>query len=205
MSLETDAVVLLYNYPGTGQNKTKLCRPPCPSLNLPPSMTAQLPAQLLVGRQRGLVTRLCEGRYGITRREWRLICILAVQGAMSPSELAEQAHLERARVSRHITDLVAKKLVARLDVPDDKRRALVELNERGRKLYEELFPQSVRFNNMVLQALTSAELAVFDVALTRLMEVTEELGRSHLLSEKADRRHGGSRRFAKMEPDIGLR
>ena len=152
-----------------------------------------------------MVTRLCEGRYGITRREWRLICILAVQGAMSPSELAEQAHLERARVSRHITDLVAKKLVARLGVPDDKRRALVELNERGRKLYEELFPQSVRFNNMVLQALTSAELAVFDVALTRLMEVTEELGRSHLLSEKADRRHGGSRRFAKMEPDIGLR
>lgn len=152
-----------------------------------------------------MVTRLCEGRYGITRREWRLICILAVQGAMSPSELAEQAHLERARVSRHITDLVAKKLVARLGVPDDKRRALVELNERGRKLYEELFPQSVKFNNMVLQALTPAELAAFDVALTRLTKVTEELGRSHLLTEKADRRHGGSRRFAKMEPDIGLR
>jgi DNA-binding MarR family transcriptional regulator len=152
----------------------------------------------------GMVTRLCEGRYGITRREWRLVCILAVQGTMSPSELAEQAHLERARVSRHITDLVAKKLVARLEVPDDKRRALVELNERGRKLYEELFPQSVRFNNMVLQALTSAELAAFDVALTRLTEMTEELGRSHLLTEKADRRHGGSRRFAEMEPDLSL-
>lgn len=151
-----------------------------------------------------MVTRLCEGRYGITRREWRLICILAVQGSMSPSELAKLAHLERARVSRHITDLVAKKLVARLGVPDDRRRALVELNERGRKLYEELFPQSVRFNNMVLQALTSTELAAFDVALTRLTEVTEELGRSHLLTEKADRRHGGSRRFAEMAPDGGL-
>ena len=151
-----------------------------------------------------MVTRLCEGRYGITRREWRLICILAVQGAMSPSELAGQAHLERARVSRHITDLVAKKLVARLGVPDDKRRALVELNERGCRLYEELFPESVRFNNMVLEALSSAELTAFDVALTRLTEVTEELGRLHLVTEKADRRHGGSRRFAEMEPDIGL-
>lgn len=48
-----------------------------------------------------MVTRLCEGRYGITRREWRLICILASQGAMSPSALAERAHLERARISRH--------------------------------------------------------------------------------------------------------
>ncbi|MES2686614.1 MAG: MarR family transcriptional regulator [Pseudomonadota bacterium] len=151
-----------------------------------------------------MVTRLCEGRYGITRREWRLICILAAQGAMSPSALAEQAHLERARVSRHITDLVAKKLVVRQGVPDDKRRALVKLNERGRKLYDELFPQSVRFNNMVLQALTSTELAAFDVALTRLTDMTEELARSPLLTEKADRRHGGSRRFAEMEPDLGL-
>lgn len=151
-----------------------------------------------------MVTLLCEGRYGITRREWRLICILAAQGAMSPSVLAERSHLERARVSRHVTDLVAKKLVARVGVPEDKRRALVELNERGRKLYEELFPQSVRFNNMVLQALTPAELAAFDVALTRLTEVAEKLSRSHLLTEKADRRHGGSRRFADMEPDGGL-
>ena len=151
-----------------------------------------------------MVTRLCEGRYGITRREWRLICILAAQGAMSPSELAEQAHLERAPVSRHITDLVAKKLVVRQGVPDDKRRALVKLNERGRKLYGELFPQSVQFNNMALQALTSTELAAFDVALTRLTEVTAELARSSLLTEKADRRHGGSRRFAEMEPDVGL-
>lgn len=151
-----------------------------------------------------MVTRLCEGRYGITRREWRLICILAVQGAMSPSELAAQAHLERARVSRHITDLVAKKLVTRLGVPEDKRRALVEINERGRKLYEELFPQSVRLNNRVLQALAPSELAAFDLALTRLTEVTEALGRSQLLTEKADRRHGGSRRFADMAPDAGL-
>ena len=143
-----------------------------------------------------MVTRLCEGRYGVTRREWRLICILAAQGAMSPSKLAELAHLERARISRYITDLVAKKLLARVGVPDDKRRALVELNERGRKLYEELFPQSVRFNNMLLQALTPVELAAFDVGLIRLTEVAEKLSHSHLLTEKADRRNGGSRRFA---------
>ena len=80
----------------------------------------------------------------------------------------------------------------------------MKLNERGRKLYGELFPQSVRFNNMALQALTSTELAAFDVALTRLTEVTGELVRSSLLTEKADRRHGGSRRFAEMEPDVGL-
>jgi DNA-binding MarR family transcriptional regulator len=153
----------------------------------------------LLASSGAMVTRLCEGRYGITRREWRLIAILAAHGAMSPSDLAARAHLERARISRHIAELVAKKLVARVGIPEDKRRARVELNERGRTLYEELFPQSVGFNNMVLQALSPDEVAAFDNALTRLTEVAEQLSHSHPVVVKADRRHGGSRRFLKSE------
>lgn len=143
-----------------------------------------------------MVTLLCEGRYGITRREWRLICILASRGGMSPSELAQRAHLERARVSRHVGDLVAKKLVVRAGLVGDKRRARVELTERGTKLYEELFPQSVHFNDLVLAALTADELAAFDSALARLTDAADRISGSHALAEKADRRHGGSRRFA---------
>ena len=143
-----------------------------------------------------MVTRLCEGRYGITRREWRLVCILASQGAMSPSELAQRAHLERARVSRHVGDLVAKKLVVRVGLEGDKRRARVELSARGRKLYQELFPQSVEFNNLVLETLTPGELTAFDNALARLTEAADRISGSHAPGDKADRRHGGSRRFA---------
>jgi DNA-binding MarR family transcriptional regulator len=156
----------------------------------------------LLASSGAMVTRLCEGRYGITRREWRLIALLAAHGAMSPSELAERARLERARVSRHITELAAKKLLARVVVHDDKRRARVELTGRGRALYDELFPQSVRFNNLVLQALGPAELAAFDAALLRLSEVAERLSSSNPVPEKADRRHGGSRRFGVGQPPL---
>jgi DNA-binding MarR family transcriptional regulator len=142
-----------------------------------------------------MVTRLCEGRYGITRREWRLICILASQGAMSPSALAERAHLERARISRHVGDLVAKKLVDRVGLEGDKRRASVALNARGRSLHDELFPQSVHFNNQVLASLAPAELAAFDKALARLTEAADRISAAQTTGEKADRRHGGSRRF----------
>jgi len=150
----------------------------------------------LLASSGAMVTRLCEGRYGITRREWRLIALLAAHGAMSPSELAQRAQLERARISRHITELAAKKLVARVPVHEDRRRARVELTERGRRLYDELFPQSVRFNNEVLRALSPSELAAFDAALRRLTEVAERLSSSNPVPEKADRRHGGSRRLA---------
>ncbi len=154
----------------------------------------------LLAASGAMVTRLCEGRYGITRREWRLICLLAAHGPMSPSELAARAHLERARVSRHITDLVGKKLVARVAVQQDGRRAQVELTRRGHELYQELFPQSVGLNKQVLAALTPTQLAVFDAALTRLTEHAESISRSQPLAEKADRRHGGSRRFAPGAP-----
>lgn len=150
----------------------------------------------LLASSGAMVTRLCEGRYGITRREWRLICILADHGAMSPSELATRAHLERAAVSRHLTDLVAKKQVARVPVPGDGRRAVIDLTPRGRKVHDELFPQSVAFNNHVLAALGPRELAAFDLALARLTEVADALSASHPLEEKADRRHGGSRRLS---------
>ncbi len=147
-----------------------------------------------------MVTRLCEGRYGITRREWRLICILASQGAMSPSDLAERAHLERARISRHVGDLVAKQLVDRVGLEGDKRRASVALNARGRQLHDELFPQSVHFNNLVLEALAPDQLAAFDAALARLTTAADRISASQTTGDKADRRHGGSRRFAPCSP-----
>lgn len=159
----------------------------------------------LLSQSGALVTRLCEGRYGVTRREWRLVCILAAQGAMSPSALSERTHLERARVSRHITDLVVKKLVERAGVAGDKRRALVALTPRGLELYEELFPQSVKLNNTLLSVLTDAELAVFDVALGRLTNAAENLCHSSSLTEKADRRHGGSRRYMGVDSNFGLK
>ena len=149
----------------------------------------------LLASSGAMVTRLCEGRYGITRREWRLIALLAAHGAMSPSELAERAHLERARISRHITELVEKKLIRRVALADDRRRAEVDLTAEGQALYQELFPQSVGFNNEVLAALSPEELRVFEAALAKLTERADTILAAKPVTEKADRRHGGARKL----------
>jgi DNA-binding MarR family transcriptional regulator len=148
----------------------------------------------LLASSGAMTTRLCEGRYGITRREWRLVALLAAHGAMSPSELAQRAHLERARTSRWITELVAKGLVRRRTDPDDRRRAELELSEAGRRLYEELFPQSVGFHQQVLAALSPAERDAFDAAVAKLTENAERIAAAKPVAEKADRRRGGARR-----------
>ena len=151
----------------------------------------------LLAASGAMTTRLCEGRYGITRREWRLIALLAAHGAMSPSELAQRAHLERSRISRLVADLVSRELIRRRPLPEDGRRAEIELTAAGRRLHDELFPQSVRFNCEVVAVLSPEELSAFDSALAKLTENAERIAASRPVAEKADRRHGGARRVRK--------
>lgn len=143
-----------------------------------------------------LVTRLCEGRFGITRREWRLVALLENHGALSPSELASLAHLDRAIISRLVSGLIDKGLLVRTHSAKDGRRASVDLTERGRQLYVELFPLSCNINCAILSSLNSTQVRVLDKALTVLTEAAEALNKSYVIDDKADRRNGGSRRHA---------
>lgn len=141
------------------------------------------------------VIRLCEGRYGIARREWRILALLAAHGPLSPSALADRGDLDRARTSRAIGSLVGKKLAERVAQPGDARRAVVALTDAGRALYDELFPQVVAINLEVLAALEAPLVAALDEALARLTAHAADVNRAHVLDVQADRRHGGSRRI----------
>lgn len=138
--------------------------------------------------------RMFEGRYGVSRREWRLVGLVAVYGTMSPSDLAERAHLDRPRVSRVLTGLVRRGLLARVGLPNDRRRARVEITPEGRQLYEEVFPQLVSQQGHLLAALTPEQLAAFDRALAVLTTLAESLARTSPVTEKAARHLGGRKR-----------
>jgi DNA-binding MarR family transcriptional regulator len=140
------------------------------------------------------VVRLCEGRYGISRREWRIVALLAAHGALGPSELASRGDLDRARTSRSIQSLAVKKLVQRTAQPGDGRRAIVALTATGRALYDELFPQVAEINRRMLARLDEALLEPLDAALAQLTRDAAQVNQEVVLDASADRRHGGSRR-----------
>jgi len=136
------------------------------------------------------VVRLCEGHYGITRREWRLIAALAREGPMLSSALADRIHLERGRTSKAISDLAAKGLVTRTPRPHDRRLVDVALTAAAQRIYDTLFPQVAQINRELLDALSPEELALLDVALTRLQQRAEDMLARAVLP-KADRRNRG--------------
>jgi DNA-binding MarR family transcriptional regulator len=138
------------------------------------------------------VIRLLEGRYGISRREWRLLALLALHGELSPSGLAEKAHLDRPRATRGVQVLVDKQLARRVPLPGDARRAMVSLTAAGQQLYDELFPQIAAINQQVVSALGDEAVAALDAALAQLTTQAEAVNQQVLRDLRADRQAGAA-------------
>lgn len=137
-----------------------------------------------------MVIRLCEGSFGITRREWRVIALLAQDEGLLSSQLAQRAQLDRARTSKAVTSLVGKKLLLRQARPGDRRQATLALTESGRALYQALYPKVLEINRELLDCLPASGVADLDGSLAALQQRAEELVANADLP-KADRRRGG--------------
>lgn len=141
----------------------------------------------------GMVVRLCEGGYGITRREWGVLAQLHGQPqGLLPSLLAERMHRDRARTSRALTALQRKGLIERTVLPHDRRSVRVNLTPKGQALYAELMPQVQAINARILEVLEPFQKQALDQAIESLRQQAQRL-----LDEmapglpKADRRRGG--------------
>ncbi|BEP93741.1 MarR family winged helix-turn-helix transcriptional regulator [Acidovorax sp. A79] len=122
-----------------------------------------------------LVVRLCEGGYGITRREWGLLMMLAQHPGMPPAELARRLGLDRARTSRAVTSLLAKKLITRDAMPGDRRQAVLTLTPAGQAVHDGLFPQVKALNQELLAGLEAPDVRALDHALSDMQQRAEAL------------------------------
>ena len=139
-----------------------------------------------------LVMRMCERDYGITRREWRVLAVLEKEQGILPSQLAERVQLDRARISRAITSLVGKRLVAREPKPGNRREAVLTLTDKGQQVYDGMLPLAVDINRALTAVLTPDDARRLDAMLDRMQARAEGLVADAELP-KADRRRGGTR------------
>ena len=136
-----------------------------------------------------MVVRLCEGGYGITRREWRMIGLLADKGPMQPSQLAELAQLDRTRTSRTISGLIGKGLLRKQSMAGDARQALVQLSASGLELHSQLFPQVQAINQELLSDISDDELQILSEVFARIAARGSNMQQRGDLP-KAERRRG---------------
>ncbi|HEX7865010.1 MAG TPA: MarR family transcriptional regulator [Variovorax sp.] len=141
----------------------------------------------------GMATRIVEGGFGITHREWGMIGMLAQIGEITSSAFAERLQLDRVRTSRGLRSLSEKKLVERRRDPNDGREVHVRLSTTGRELCEALFPRIAQLNMDLLDGIEAEHLDIFLECLRRLEQRGKELNTLGVVPEKADRRSGGTR------------
>lgn len=147
-----------------------------------------------VRESNSMATRLVEGGFGITHREWGMIGVLAKTGEVTSSAFAEQLHLDRVSTSRGVRGLVEKGLVERRRDDNDGRGVYVSLSSAGQRLFEDLFPRIARLNVDLLKDIDAAHMDIFLRCLRLVERRGAELNAQGLISEKANRRSGGTRR-----------
>lgn len=141
-----------------------------------------------------IVTRLCEGEFGVTRREWRFIALLNMLGETTPKQLAAEASLDRGCTSKTLAALEEKGLVVRRTSESDLRSQHVSLSESGRLLYDDLFTAIEEVNRDILAAVSPELGAQMLSSLTQLEVQARRVLEGVASRAQADRRHGGSRR-----------
>ncbi len=138
--------------------------------------------------------RLCEGRFGITRREWRVLACAVEGGIMNSAELAAAAKLDLARTSRTLGALCEKGWLRRLHDSADRRVVRVEATAEGVARYEALLPEVTHLNDLLVQDLSDAEVGLLRDFLGRIEQRGRRMAEDNIVSDKASRRDGGTRR-----------
>jgi len=93
----------------------------------------------------------------VSQGESRVLTFVYLGRATSPSDLTEKLSMDRALVTRNITSLEKKGLIAIAKDPKDLRRKLLALTDEGERVAVELVDLYVAFNSYLESALTKSE------------------------------------------------
>jgi DNA-binding MarR family transcriptional regulator len=112
---------------------------------------------LLVGKLIDLnVSRLLRSHSGLSVAEWRVVAQLAVLGSGSVRDMARQACVDPAEVSRSIASLERRGFVARRINRRDRRSPRFSLTQSGAAHFGRFRPHWKRFQTALVKALTPA-------------------------------------------------
>lgn len=105
----------------------------------------------------------------ISRTESRVIVLIAMSNAATPSELGNTLGVDPAVVTRALSSLTKKNLVASRPNASDSRSKSMYLTPLGAELCDELFANFASFNEHLKSVLTEAEKKLLLKLLDKLL------------------------------------
>jgi DNA-binding MarR family transcriptional regulator len=128
--------------------------------------------------------RALKARYGVSDPASLPLLFRLLDGPKRPTELADHLHLDLSVVSRQLTSLSERGLVARTKDPGDRRAHQVEITDAGRALTTQVEQIRTEFLADLVQEWDEADVRHFAGYLRRL---SESLDRNECVSRSGER------------------
>jgi len=114
-------------------------------------------------------------RYGISIPEWRALMTISHLREASPGEVSNFTEMDKAKVTRATTRLIALGLVRSTADPGDGRRSTLTLTRRGQRMHEEILPIALSVEKELLSVLDRSERQALDAILFKLDSKIREM------------------------------
>jgi DNA-binding MarR family transcriptional regulator len=122
-----------------------------------------------------LIARAYQDRFGLTIPQWRLVCVLAEDAALTQGQIVARTVMDKVTVSRAAQGLLKRGLVERSDHHADGRSHVLALSETGRALHAEIAPLALAYEAALISGLSPEEVALVKRLLLRLQAVAGQL------------------------------
>lgn len=124
-----------------------------------------------------LLLRVSTRRYllahEISLPEWRVLTMLVRYGAGTTRALRDASKMDKGQMSRALLGLEKRRLVQRTQDETHELRHVLQITERGLKLYQQIMPNARRAQLALLKHLTIDERRVLDAVINKLKAVAE--------------------------------
>lgn len=99
-------------------------------------------------------------RFSLDIPQWRILANLASRGEMTAQEVAFVTFSHKSTISRAVAELEIRKLIERTTSTKDKRAFAMGLTPKGRKMFEQLLPLVLEFEQNLMNKLAATERAM---------------------------------------------
>jgi DNA-binding MarR family transcriptional regulator len=113
------------------------------------------------------VAGVYQARFGLKVPEWRVLAVVAERGRATQAALVAATQMDKMTVSRAVTALVARGVLART-AAGDRRTLELSLTATGEALHGEIAPLALAIEAELLADFTSAERRQLMALLARL-------------------------------------
>jgi DNA-binding MarR family transcriptional regulator len=116
----------------------------------------------------------------LSKNQPMVIKIIGIQGEIMPSTLGEYTGMDKSSLTRMVDDLEKKGIVFRKTDPEDRRKVLVSLTEKGLNCYNELTEITVDMADKILKFVDQKDVEDYVQSLENIVKILRKIDISRL-------------------------